>query len=328
VFYLPFDQMVMGLLVAVLAAVVPSAVYALGVWWVDRHEKEPLRLLAIVFFWGAVPGALVAVAARFFVAGVAAPIITESVKALAILFIFTRYRREFDDVLDGIVYGAMTGVGFAMMINLLNYLVGFFFRGFDFLRASVLLNGIAFGLNEAYYGAVIGVGFGVSRWALDRRWRIAAPLIALAVAIGLHVITDFLRDLAVGDQAWLVVIPVLATWAGILAVLAIAYLSARREQETIRGYLKDEFERGTFTPNESFYLATPARRAQMLLRDVRRGPAALVRAVRLQNLASHLAFRRRELAQMGQELDADPLIVDLRRRIAALRPARAPHDNR
>jgi len=327
-FYLPFDQISVGLIAAVIAAAVPTAVYAFGVWWLDRYEKEPLPLLAVTFLWGAIPGAIVAIAARFFVAGVAAPILTESIKFAAIGFIFVRFRREFDDILDGIVYGALAGIGFAMTTNLFTYVLGFLLGGFEFLRTSVLVNGIAFGLNEAYYGAIVGVGFGVSRWARDRRLRAWAPFLGWIVAVVLHLLTDYWRDLAVGGQQALVIIPFLATWAGILAIIALAVLSVRREQETIRAHLQAEVDRRTLTPNEFFYLSTPRRRAQMMLRDAQRGPAALARAVQLQALAAQLAFRRREMTMLGRDTDSDSVLADLRQRIAALRPQPQRRDNR
>ena len=328
VFYLPPGQIVGGVLVAALGAVVPSAVYALGVWWVDRHEKEPIRLLLVTFLWGAFPGALVAIAARFFVAGVLAPVVTESIKAAAIWFIFTRYRSEFDDVLDGIVYGALAGIGFSMTTNLIAYVVGFVYGGYDFLGASVLLNGIAFGLNEAYYGAVIGIGFGVSRWSPHRRVRRFAPWIALAVAIGLHLFNDALRAAAVGDRAGLVAVPLVGTWAGIVAVVGIAGLSIRREQETIRTHLKAEVELGALTPHEYFYLSTPRRRSQWVLNATRGGPASISRAIQLQDLATRLAFRRRELSLLGRDPRSDHVAARLRQRIAALRPKRAARESR
>jgi len=319
VFYLPLGQIVGGVLLAALAAIVPTAVYAFGVWWVDRYEKEPIKLLLATFLWGAIPGALVAVAARFLVAGALAPVITESIKAVAILIIFTRYRREFDDILDGIVYGALSGIGFSMTTNLIAYVVGFFYGGFDFLRASVLLNGIAFGLNEAYYGAVIGIGFGVSRWAADRRTRRFAPWIGLAIAIGLHLLNDFFRDAAVGDRAGLVIVPLAGTWAGIVAVIGIAILSVRREQATIRAHLKAEVEVGTFAQAEYQYLSTPAGRSKMVIVAARRGPAEAARAIRLQTLATRLAYRRRELAILNQDPRADHVAARLRQRIVAVR---------
>jgi len=328
VFYLPPEQIIGGLLIALLAAVVPSVGYALGVWWLDRYEKEPKRLLIATFLWGALPGALIALAARFLVAGTFAPVITESVKAVGVWIVFIRYRREFDDLLDGIVYGAMTGLGFAMMTNFVSYAIGFLFGGLEFLRARVLLNGIAFGLSEAYYGAVIGIGFGVSRWAADPPLRKTAPFLGLSAAILLHLFNDFWRGLAVGAQSGLVAIPFLATWVGIVAVVAIAILSIRKEQATIRTQLKDEIERGTFTPNEYFYLSTPRRRSQQLFNAARRGPADLARSIRLQNLAAQLAFRRQELALAGQDPEADADVRDLRQRIAALQPVRRARDHR
>jgi hypothetical protein len=53
-----------------------------------------------------------------------------------------------------------------------------------------------------------------------------------------------------------------------------------------------------------------------------------VRAVQLQNLATQLAFRRRELALLRRDPDSDAVAADLRQRIAALRPKRPVHDNR
>ena len=45
-------------LVAILGALIPTIVYVLLVWWLDRYEKEPLWLLALAFLWGAVPAAI------------------------------------------------------------------------------------------------------------------------------------------------------------------------------------------------------------------------------------------------------------------------------
>ncbi|HET7089556.1 MAG TPA: PrsW family glutamic-type intramembrane protease, partial [Anaerolineae bacterium] len=327
-FYLPPEQIIVGMLLALLGAVLPTAIYAGGVTWLDRHEKEPPHLLRAAFLWGALPGAVVAVVARFFVAGPLAPVITESLKFAAIAFIFTRYRREFDNILDGIVYGALAGIGYSMTINLLTYATGFLFGGFELLGTSVLLNGIAFGLNEAYYGAAIGIGFGVSRWAKDRRLRIAAPFIALAAAIGLHLFNDYWRDLAVGDRSGLVIIPILATWAGIVAVVAIAVLSLRRDQEIIRAHLKAELDLRTLTPNEFFYLSTPRNRSRFLLQAARRGPAELARALQMRETITQLAYRRRELGLLGRDAATDAVAASLRQRVARLRPKPRPRENR
>lgn len=327
-FYLPFEQVVAGLLIALLATIIPSAIYAFAVWWLDRYEKEPIRLLLIVFLWGAIPGAIVAVAARFLVVGTLAPAITESVKALAIAFIYWRYRKEFNNMLDGVTYGAMTGVGFALTTNLITYALGFLVGGFDFLRASVLLNGIAFGLSEAFYGAVIGIGFGVAQATKDKAVIVIAPLIALIVAIILHIANDALRSLAVGGQPALVIIPFFFTWGGIFAIVAIVLLSIRKEQQTLQQQLEIERDLRTLTPNEYFQLSTNARQSKALARAFRQGVAEFARTLRLQELARQLAYRRRELQKQNIDPAHDAVIADLRQRIAALRPTSHQHDNR
>ena len=46
-----------------------------------------------------------------------APIIEESLKGLAVLLVFLLFRKEFDSILDGIVYAAITALGFAATEN-------------------------------------------------------------------------------------------------------------------------------------------------------------------------------------------------------------------
>ena len=118
--------------IAALLALAPTLVYALVVWWLDRHEKEPLPLLVVAFVWGAIPAVILAlvleIAAGFplqqivataqareiTTASLIAPIVEECVKAIILVVLFLAYKREFDNVLDGVVYGAMVGLGFAL----------------------------------------------------------------------------------------------------------------------------------------------------------------------------------------------------------------------
>src|SRR5580765_552995 len=112
-------------LLALVLALVPTLLYALLLWWLDRYEKEPLPMLLVAFLWGAVPAFILAVIVelladvplrvllieantrelaevRFF-----APFVEESVKALILVALFVFSWREFDDALDGIIYGAL-----------------------------------------------------------------------------------------------------------------------------------------------------------------------------------------------------------------------------
>jgi len=131
------------MVVAILGALIPTAAYVLLLWWIDRYEKEPVGLLAVAFLWGAGPAAIlsiileVAFAApvsalgaesllgRLLSASVSAPLIEESAKGIALLFLLLVVPKAFDGLLDGIVYGAMIGFGFAMTEDIVAYFVRF-----------------------------------------------------------------------------------------------------------------------------------------------------------------------------------------------------------
>src|SRR4051812_21561039 len=98
-------------------------------------------MLLVAFVWGAVPAILLALilefglglpikeliptseARRITEISLVAPIVEEAVKAIILVALFLFSWREFDDVLDGVIYGAMVGLGFAFAENML-YLTG------------------------------------------------------------------------------------------------------------------------------------------------------------------------------------------------------------
>ena len=104
------------ILLSLLIAFIPALGYTLLVWWLDRYEREPFRLLMVAFFWGAVPAIALAILLEYrlgdpFAAldtvllrefgmnSLAAPVIEELTKGLALLLLFFLVRNEFDNVL-------------------------------------------------------------------------------------------------------------------------------------------------------------------------------------------------------------------------------------
>lgn len=49
---------------ALLLSYLPMVGYALFIWWLDRYEKEPLRLVSTAFLWGTLPAILIALMAE------------------------------------------------------------------------------------------------------------------------------------------------------------------------------------------------------------------------------------------------------------------------
>ena len=75
-------------------------------------------------------------------------------------------RNEFDDVLDGVIYGAAIGAGFGAAESFL-YVLG----GTELLSSETIVRLVVAGLNHAFYMAVFGAILGwaqplptVQRW--------------------------------------------------------------------------------------------------------------------------------------------------------------------
>ena len=272
------------LLLAGVMALAPTLVYALFLWWLDRYEKEPLPLLAVAFVWGAVPAIALALAIeigsdfplraliltadaqKLTEVGLIAPIAEEAVKAIILVALFLFSWREFDDVLDGVIYGAMVGLGFAFVENVI-YLTGSAYEGTgraghpdvnNLVQLWVLRAGL-FGLNHSMFTAFTGAALGLAR-SLKKPWqRGLVPSLGLGMAMILHslhnaltsVVAVYARDdrnsgLILGACLGLLV----SDWGGLLLILVVAIISSVREAQVIRQTLWEEVALGRFTPDE------------------------------------------------------------------------------
>src|SRR5687768_2549145 len=195
---------------ATFLALLPTILFALLIWWLDRHEKEPVPLLLIAFLWGAIPAIILAIALSLAVdvplqglitsegmlkiaeASLVAPIVGEAVKAVILVFLFLAFRREFDNVLDGMVYGALVGLGFAFVENVL-YLVGEASRsGTDGMVRLWLLRAGLFGLNHAMFTALTGAALGFARSLPTGASRGFVAALGLGAAMIMHALHNAL----------------------------------------------------------------------------------------------------------------------------------------
>lgn len=310
-------------LFAILAAVVPTTLYTLLIWWLDRYEKEPLPLLVAAFLWGSLPavaialltGRLLAVplAASPFgpglSAGPLAALIEEPAKAIALLLLYAFARDEFDGPLDGIVYGALIGFGFAMSENLL------FFLAYPAELGSLFwLRGVLFGLTHALFTSIVGLALGLTRLSPGRSARLGFSL-ALLSAIALHA----LHNLAVTQRLPGMALALLLQFAGVLTIFAVAALAWRHEAGWIRNELGAEITLGVIAPHDYVAVIAAPRRVRTELQAlVSRGWGHYRRVRLLHHLMTRLAFTNDRLRR------GDPHVTvaqrdDLRRRIVALR---------
>ncbi len=177
---------------AVFLASATAVPYGLLLLWLDRNEQEPLMLLAAAFMWGAVVSTAISLVANTsfsvfamglvghpglasqMTASFSAPLFEEGTKGFALVFLFFLFRRHFDNVLDGMLYGALIGLGFAWLENILYYVQASDGGAVGMLKLTYL-RGVVNGLSShVTYTGLTGMGFGlvrilrkgIARWAL------------------------------------------------------------------------------------------------------------------------------------------------------------------
>ncbi len=314
-----------------LAALLPTAVYALLVWWSDRYEKEPPKLLIAAFIWGSIPAviasALVELAFHRPVAAISgeygpivgaslvAPPVEETIKGLAVLAVFWLARHEFDDVLDGVIYGAIVGLGFAMTENIVYFLRAWHQGGLMGWGYIVPIRTIVFGLNHAMFTSLTGIGFGLARFQKSALYRVFLALSGLAAAMTAHFIHNFFASL--GPTC---ILSFLADWMGVATIIVIIALSLRRERAWITTELADEVDLGILTPLQYEVLASRRGRLRQGWQLLGLSGISHMRLwYKLVDAAIELAFKKHQRKNMGEERGTNEIITALRAEIVRLR---------
>jgi protease PrsW len=319
------------LLLSILAAVLPTIFYVGIIYWVDRYEKEPWWLLAAAFLWGAIPGIFIAFIFNTLLSqplllllgtelGEAAapsligPPVEETVKGLALVAIFLFWRSEIDSPLDGIIYGAMVGMGFAMVENVFYFVDTFNQGGIEAWGINIILRAVIFGLNHALFSSFVGLGVAVGRLSPKRLVQFLAPLLGWGTAVFLH----FLHNFTVTLGEMYILLTLLFDWGGVWLLLAIILWAVLQERRWLRQYLAEEVALGTLTLSQ-FTAASSGRKRFAFLLDTLLGNGfrANRRAARFFLQCSHLAYTKHHWKLFQDEKSARE-IVTLRQEIYKL----------
>jgi len=321
---------------SILAAFVPAVLYSLVIWWFDKYEKEPWGLLMVTFIWGAIPAIVLSLLAEILfgipfsavfgdavgqvIQGSAiAPVVEEVVKGFAIFLVFLIFRKEFDGLLDGIVYGALVGFGFGMTENIFFFLGGFTEGGVAGWVMVVFLRTVIFGLNHGLFSSITGLGFGYASIGSKPWQRWLAPPLALGGAIIAHVVHNTFTGLAT-VLCWPILISVLSDWGGVLIMLLIIFLSWRQEKRWIVQELSGEMEAGILSQADYETIASYWRRTSTQWRAFSRHGLRQARKLRkLHQLATELAFKKHRLHVSGNQEKGEAEISRLREEIKDLR---------
>jgi len=310
-----------ALLVGLVSATLPVPFYLLLVLWIDRYEAEPFWMLATAFFWGAlvavffafllntVSGVAVTVltnsmrAGRTFGAVISAPIVEESSKALILLIFFLWKKDEFDGVIDGIVYAAMAGLGFAMTENIQYYGRAMMEGGSGTLTLVFILRGALAPFSHPMFTSFTGIGLGLARQTRNTAVKLIAPPLGLLAAISMHSIWNG-SGVLFGGGAFVLTYILIMIPAFFIMLVVIA-LALRREGQVVREYLAADFQGGLLTPEEYKRLGSITGRMGTSFNALSRGGYSQWRAARqLNQTASELAFHRSRVARGITAADA------------------------
>jgi RsiW-degrading membrane proteinase PrsW (M82 family) len=328
--------MLLGFILSILIGLATTVLYVALVWWLDRYEKEPLSLAIVAFIWGAIPAIVVSIVVELLLdvplsplgeslayqvvsSSLIAPTIEEVAKALALLGLFFFWRHEFDNVLDGIIYGALIGFGFAMTEDVFYSIASLGEGGWGNWGVVVFMRTILFGFNHSFFTALTGIGFGYARLSRDKWKRRLAPLVGLGAAITFHAVHNLGASLA--EVNCLAILFSLATdWGGVLVVVIIALTAARQEQRCIVAELQDEIPAGILSAGEYQMVASYSQRLSTRWRALRAGGRTAWRQWgHLFHLLTELAFKKQQWRTLGDERGNAATIARLRRDIVILR---------
>ncbi|HYX40456.1 MAG TPA: PrsW family glutamic-type intramembrane protease, partial [Pyrinomonadaceae bacterium] len=299
-------------LIGFVLATLPVPIYVALALWIDRYEPEPPWTLATAFFWGAlvaifiafvmntISGTIVALlagdqAGELFATVISAPFVEETSKALVLFGLFYFKRDEFDGVIDGIVYAAMVGLGFAMTENIQYYGGAVLHGGIAGSVATFILRGMLAPFSHPLFTSMTGIGLGLASLTTKRGIRLLAPLAGLFVAMSLHGLWNLSASLS---TALYFVVYLLIMVPVFIAVLVTIYYALKREGRIVREQMLTDMQQGFFTPQDYECLCSVRGRMGASWQAFRHGGVTMWRVrARYHSAASELAFHRNRIAR-------------------------------
>ncbi|HOH81716.1 MAG TPA: PrsW family glutamic-type intramembrane protease [Methanoregulaceae archaeon] len=213
-----------------LLAVAPAAFWLWYFYNKDRYEPEPLSWILMVYIFGIVvtipvafiEGTLSIIIPEFFIVVLGAPIVEEAGKYLVVKKTVWE-SLEFDEPVDGIIYAAAAGLGFATLENVI-YVFSAVETSLILALQTGLLRALISVPGHVLFSAMWGYSLGKARF-IPQEQRTGVIATGLILAMAFHALFNLLLYDAIGFAVLiLVVVPVL--WFSVQKKIDQALLSS------------------------------------------------------------------------------------------------------
>ncbi|MGZ6853974.1 MAG: PrsW family intramembrane metalloprotease [Mycobacteriaceae bacterium] len=295
-------------LLAVLLAAIPLGIVIPTFLWLDRFEAEPTRYLVVAFLWGALFAALAAgifnsganlafeaatgapATANIATAVLSAPLVEEACKGLLVLLVWRLRRREFDGIVDGMVYAGIVAAGFAFTENIQYLGLAYQSGGDQGLTGTFVARCLLSPFAHPMFTVLTGIGVGIAATTRSRVLRVLAPLAGYLLAVMCHALWNI--GSLTGGQG-LVSVFIVVEVPIFLAFVAFVVWARRREGRLIGRYLSPYADAGWLSASEVQLLATMRGRQSARMWAQATGGRPALRSMRaFQDAASELALLR------------------------------------
>ncbi|TCO44860.1 RsiW-degrading membrane proteinase PrsW (M82 family) [Kribbella antiqua] len=318
-----------GLIFAFVPIVPVIALYL----WLDRYEPEPTKYILFALCWGAFIATLVAIFINTEVSNLleetgsggnrsavfVAPPVEEFAKGSVILLLALIRRKEFDGIIDGLVYAGMVGVGFAFTENILYY--GRIFSqlseeagsnaGFRGLLFLFVLRGVLSPFAHPLFTSFTAIGIGIAVRHRSTAVRFLAPIVGYLCAVLAHALWNGVASWASGGGFFVAYLFLMVPIFTGLVVFALIMRS--REGKMIASRLYDYVRFGWLLAQDVPLIATLRGRKALRQNARRYGAEAEAAAKAFQQNATDLAYLRDKIVRqvIGPEaLETEKRLLD------------------
>jgi hypothetical protein len=233
-----------------------------------------------------------------------------------VLIVFFVVRQEFDSILDGIVYGGITAMGFAAIENVIYiYDRGYVASGWDGFWSLVFIRVFLVGWMHPFFTALTGIGLAIARLSRNTLTKIIAIPGGYILAVLAHAFHNTFSSVIGGAGGFF--IGLIADYIGYFFMLVFIIWMIVRERNLLKNHLMEEVQKGLISLNQfasaiSFFQTGPHLAALT--------SGTFRQTKRFYQVCGELAHKKEQLAKVGEEGGNTKIIEGYRAELMQLAP--------